>query len=64
MSKPARILTTHVGSLPRPERVVAQLNKLGARKVQLTVYPEANHDSWTETYKNSELYEWLLKQSR
>jgi predicted peptidase len=28
---------------------------------KLTVYPEANHDSWTETYNNPELYEWLLK---
>ncbi|MFC1960864.1 prolyl oligopeptidase family serine peptidase [Chloroflexota bacterium] len=30
----------------------------GAAK--LTVYPEADHDSWTETYDNPELYEWLL----
>lgn len=28
--------------------------------VKLTVYPEANHDSWTETYANREVYEWLL----
>ncbi len=27
---------------------------------KLTIYPEANHDSWTETYNNEELYEWLL----
>jgi predicted peptidase len=31
---------------------------------QLTVYPEAQHDSWTETYNNPALYEWLLKQSK
>jgi len=46
------------------ERLVAQLKKMGVKEVKLTVYPEANHDSWTETYKNPELYEWLLKQSR
>ena len=32
--------------------------------VRFTVYPEAGHDSWTETYENPELYEWLLKQKR
>lgn len=46
------------------ERLVNQLKKLGVKEVKLTVYPEANHDSWTETYQNPELYEWLLKQSR
>jgi predicted peptidase len=29
--------------------------------VQFTVYPEAGHDSWTETYNNPELYHWFLK---
>jgi predicted peptidase len=32
--------------------------------IQLTIYPEATHDSWTETYNNPKLYEWLLKQNR
>lgn len=31
--------------------------------VKFTVYPEANHDSWTETYNNEELYKWFLEQS-
>ena len=26
--------------------------------------PEAGHDSWTESYNNPELYEWLLQQKR
>jgi predicted peptidase len=30
----------------------------------LTVYPEADHDSWTETYNNEELYKWLLSHSK
>ncbi len=46
------------------ERMVGQLQKLGVKNVKLTIYPEANHNSWTETYKNPEVYEWLLKQSR
>jgi predicted peptidase len=29
-------------------------------EVKLTVYPEADHDSWTETYNNPEVYDWLL----
>ncbi len=28
-------------------------------KAKLTVYPEADHDSWTETYDNPEFYKWL-----
>ena len=32
--------------------------------VRFTVYPEAGHDSWTETYDNSELYKWFLQQRR
>ena len=27
---------------------------------KLTVYPEAQHDSWTETYNNPELFQWFL----
>jgi predicted peptidase len=29
---------------------------------RITIYPDANHDSWTETYNNPELYEWFLQQ--
>ena len=32
--------------------------------VKLTLYPEAGHDSWTETYDNPELYDWFLKHVR
>jgi predicted peptidase len=27
---------------------------------RLTVYPEAEHDSWTATYENPKLYDWFL----
>ncbi|MDB4285993.1 prolyl oligopeptidase family serine peptidase [bacterium] len=37
----------------------AALKRSGA-KVKLTLYPEAGHDSWTETYANPALYEWFL----
>lgn len=29
--------------------------------MRTTVYPEAGHDSWSETYANPELYAWLLQ---
>jgi predicted peptidase len=43
--------------------MVDALKKRGGN-VKLTVYPEAGHDAWTETYDNPELYEWLLEQRR
>ncbi|PAB60828.1 carboxylesterase family protein [Anaeromicrobium sediminis] len=29
--------------------------------VQFTIYPDLEHDSWTVTYDNPELYSWFLK---
>ena len=31
---------------------------------KLTIYPEAEHDSWTVTYNNDSLYQWLLSQKK
>lgn len=45
------------------EKIVAALKAAGGN-VQLTIYPEADHDSWTATYNNPKLYEWLLAQRR
>jgi hypothetical protein len=28
--------------------------------VRLTVYPDVEHNSWTVTYNNPDVYEWLL----
>jgi predicted peptidase len=50
--------------LEESERMVAALKRIGAKDVELTVYPEAQHDSWTETYSNEKLYEWFLKHER
>jgi predicted peptidase len=32
-------------------------------KPKYTEYPEAAHDSWTATYANPELHQWLFEQS-
>jgi len=53
-----------VVKLEESERMVAALKKAGVKDVELTVYPEAQHDSWTETYNNDKLYEWFLKHER
>jgi predicted peptidase len=50
--------------LEESQRMVDALKKEGMGDVELTVYPEAGHDSWTETYNNPELYDWLLKHQR
>jgi predicted peptidase len=28
--------------------------------IEFTIYPDAGHDSWTETYNNPKVYDWLL----
>ena len=53
-----------VVKLEESERMVAALKKAGVKEVELTVYPEAEHDSWTVTYNNERLYEWFLKHER
>jgi predicted peptidase len=45
------------------EQMANALKKAGADP-KFTIYPEAGHDSWTETYENSEIYKWLLQQSK
>jgi predicted peptidase len=32
--------------------------------VKLTIYPGVGHDSWSQTYHNPELYDWLLQHRR
>jgi len=40
------------------------IEKAGGKKVKSTIYPGVDHDSWTETYNNPELYKWLLEHTR
>ena len=41
------------------EKMIHALKEAGS-KVRYTLYPEAYHDSWTETYDNPALYDWML----
>jgi len=47
----------------RTQEMIDALTENGGTP-KLTIYPEAEHDSWTETYNNAEFYEWLLAQKR
>jgi predicted peptidase len=50
-------------SVQQNEEMVAALKKAGGQP-KFTLYPEADHDSWTQSYNNPELYRWLLEQKR
>ncbi len=45
------------------EVMVEALRKIGS-DVRYTLYPDADHDAWTQTYENHELYEWFLQHRR
>ncbi len=49
--------------LEESKRMVELLQAFGCQ-VQFTIYPEAGHDSWTETYDNPQLYDWFLQHKR
>jgi predicted peptidase len=50
----------NVVPLKQSEEMVDAIKARGG-DAELTVYPEAGHDSWTETYNNKQLYDWFLE---
>ena len=48
------------------EQSQAMIDALAAcdGNARLTVYPDADHDAWTQTYDNPELYDWFLSHRR
>ncbi len=50
--------------IERSEEMIAAIQKAGTTNVKFIRYPEAGHDSWTESYANAELYAWLLSHTR
>ncbi len=53
------------GVIPARE-TVNMINALQAADIdaRMTIYPEVGHNSWTATYNDPKLYEWLLRQER
>jgi len=47
----------------RSREMVEALKKIGS-SIKYTEYPDAQHDSWTQTYSNPELYDWMFAQRR
>lgn len=43
------------------DEMVAELRRLG-NPVKYTRYPDTGHDSWTKTFDNPEVFEWMLEQ--
>jgi predicted peptidase len=46
------------------DREMVDALKAAGGDVRFTVYPEGEHDVWTETYNNPELFQWLLAHRR
>ena len=46
------------------EMAYQRLKAAKGNRVNYTVYPEAKHDSWTETYDNPEVWAWLFAQQK
>ena len=49
--------------LAESQVMVDRLTELGA-DITFTVYPGVEHNSWTETYNNPDLYTWFLSHQR
>ncbi|MEM9825800.1 MAG: dienelactone hydrolase family protein [Planctomycetota bacterium] len=45
-------------------QVMVDAIKAAGGDVKLTLYPDAGHDSWTETYNNPDVFEWLGRQRK
>jgi predicted peptidase len=48
----------------RTLNMVFAVRKAGNRNAKFTLYKNVGHDSWTKTFNNPEVYEWLFKQKR
>lgn len=44
--------------------MVEAIRAAGGTHAELTVYPGVNHDSWTQTYDDPAVWEWLWSQHR
>lgn len=53
----------HVIPVEETTSMVDALRQAGGDP-RLTIYPNAHHNSWTETYNNPEVYQWMLSHRR
>jgi predicted peptidase len=50
--------------LQRSQEMADAIQQAGGKQIRLTVYPGVGHNSWSPTYDNPEVYQWLLAQRR
>lgn len=50
--------------LEKSQEMVTAIQNAGGKLVILTVYPGVGHNSWSPTYDNPEVYQWLLRHRR
>lgn len=51
-------------SITYSQMMIDSLKQYDNPNVKFTIYPEAGHDSWTETYNNEAVYSWMLSHKR
>ncbi len=61
---PTRIFHGLLDDVVNVEYSIAMYKKLKTcnTNVTLTIFDDANHDSWTRVYDNQEIYDWMFKQ--
>lgn len=50
--------------LDESQRMIDELKRVGVADVKFTIYAAGEHDAWSASYTNPELYPWLLCHTR
>ena len=45
-------------------QLVDAVKKINGDNIKMTIYEGVNHNSWTPTYANPKIYQWLLEHTR
>jgi len=63
---PTRIFHGLVDDVVKVENAIAVYKELKAcnANVQLTIFDDSGHDSWSRVYDNKEIYDWMLQQKK
>lgn len=48
---------------PAKHQVLVDALKQGGADLRVTLYPDADHDSWSAAYRDAALYEWMFAQA-
>ena len=53
-----------VVSVDNTTKLVEAIQQIDGSRIKMTIYEGVDHNSWTPTYSNPKIYEWLLEHSR